>query len=60
MTTERFAASPAYELQVRAFEGELKGQRSHLPDGDDSAYTVAVTEAVLKSIAERRVVTVAG
>jgi predicted dehydrogenase len=55
---ERFAASPAYEFQVQAFEGELQGKRSNLPDGDDSAYTVAVTNAVLKAIDERRIVTV--
>jgi predicted dehydrogenase len=55
---ERFAASPAYEWQVQAFEGELNGRRSSLPDGDDSTYTVAVTNAVLKSIAERRIVSV--
>lgn len=59
-SVERFAASPAYELQVQAFEGELQGRRSHLPDGEDSACTVAVTEAVLKSMAERRVMPVAG
>ena len=58
-SVERFAASPAYELQVLAFEGELRGQRSNLPDGDDSAYTVAVTNAVLQSIDERRIVAVA-
>ena len=57
---ERFVASPAYEWQVQAFEGELQGQRSNLPDGDDSAYTVAVTNAVLQSIAERRIVAVSG
>jgi hypothetical protein len=43
---------------VSAFEGELGGVRSHLPDGDDSAYTVAVTQAVLQSIDERRIVAV--
>ncbi len=58
-SVERFVASPAYELQVLAFEQELHGQRSNLPDGDDSAYTVAVTNAVLQSIDERRIVTVA-
>ena len=57
-TEERFPASPAYELQVQAFEGELQGKRSNLPDGDDSAYTVAVTHAVLQSINERRIVPV--
>ena len=57
-TEERFAASPAYEFQVQAFEGELRGERSNLPDGDDSAYTVAVTNAVLQSISERRIVVV--
>ena len=58
-TEERFPASPAYEFQVQAFEGELRGKRSNLPDGDDSAYTVAVTNAVLKAIDERRIVAVA-
>lgn len=58
VTTERFAASPAYELQVQAFAAELRGQRSQLPDGEDAAYTVAVTEAILKSINERRIVPV--
>jgi predicted dehydrogenase len=57
-TVEKFPASPAYELQVQAFEGELQGRRSNLPDGNDSAYTVAVTNAVLQSIAERRIVPV--
>ena len=57
-SVERFAASPAYELQVQAFEGELQGRRSNLPDGEDGAYTVAVTNAVLKAIEERRLVPV--
>ena len=57
-TDERFAASPAYEWQVQAFEGELQGKRSNLPDGDDSAYTVAVTNAVLQAINEQRIVPV--
>ncbi len=60
VTEERFPASPAYEYQVRAFEGELQGERSNLPDGDDSAYTVAVTQAILQSIDERRIVSVRG
>ena len=55
---EKFSASPAYEFQVKAFEGELQGKRSNLPDGDESAHTVAVTNAVLRSIAERRIVAV--
>ena len=56
---ERFPASPAYEFQVQAFEGELRGKRSHLANGDDGAYTVAVTNAILQSIAQRRIVPVA-
>jgi 1,5-anhydro-D-fructose reductase (1,5-anhydro-D-mannitol-forming) len=56
---ERFAASPAYDLQVRAFEADVRGERSGLPDGEEAAYTVAVTNAVLASIDERRIVTVA-
>ena len=59
VTEERFPASPAYALEVSAFEGELRGERSLLPDGEDSLYNVAVTQAVLQSIEERRIVTVA-
>ena len=55
---ERFAASPAYEWQIQAFEADLQGRRSNLPDGEDAAYTVAVTNAVLRAIAERRIVEV--
>ena len=54
MTEERFPASPAYELEILAFEGELHGERSLLPDGDDSVQTIAVTQAVLQAIDERR------
>ena len=57
-TEERFAASPAYELEVLAFEGELRGERSLLPDGEDSMQIVAVTQAVLQAIEERRSVAV--
>jgi 1,5-anhydro-D-fructose reductase (1,5-anhydro-D-mannitol-forming) len=57
-TEERFSASPAYELEVLAFEGELRGERSSLPDGEDGAQMVAVTQAVLQAVAERRSVTV--
>lgn len=57
-TEERFPASPAYERQVQAFEADLRGNRSLLPDGEDSLYTVAVTNAVLQAIDERRIVTV--
>lgn len=58
VTEERFPASPAYAWEIRAFEGEVRGERSLLPDGEDSLRTVAVTQAVLKSIDERRIVTV--
>lgn len=58
MTEERFPASPAYELEVLAFEGELRGERSLLPDGEDSVQMVAVTQAVLQAIEERRSVAV--
>ena len=54
---ERFPVSPAYELQVQAFECDVRGERSLLPDGEDSLYTVAVTNAVLQAIDERRIVT---
>ncbi len=57
-TEERFLASPAYQFEVLAFEGELRGQRSPLPDGRNSFQTVAVTQAVLQSIDERRIIAV--
>jgi predicted dehydrogenase len=57
-TEERFVASPAYAWEILAFEGELSGEPSPLPDGQDSLQTVAVTQAVLQSIEERRVVSV--
>ena len=57
-TEERFPASPAYEFEILAFEGELRGERSLLPDGEDSVQTVAVTQAVLQAINERRSVAV--
>lgn len=57
-TEERFPVSPAYDLQVQAFETDVRGGRSLLPDGEDSLYTVAVTNAVLQAIDERRIVTV--
>ena len=53
---ERYAASPNYELQVTAFEGELQGRRSALPDGDECIHVVATTEAALASVMERRTV----
>jgi 1,5-anhydro-D-fructose reductase (1,5-anhydro-D-mannitol-forming) len=58
ITEERFPASPAYELEVLAFESELRGERSLLPDGEDGVRTVAVTQAVLQAIDERRSVAV--
>jgi 1,5-anhydro-D-fructose reductase (1,5-anhydro-D-mannitol-forming) len=58
MIEERFPASPAYEQEILAFEGELHGERSLLPDGEDSVRTVAVTQAVLQAIDERRSVAV--
>lgn len=57
-TEERFPVSPAYDLQVQAFEADVSGGRSLLPDGEDSQHVVAVTNAVLQSIDERRIVTV--
>ncbi len=57
-TEERYVASPAYEWQVLAFEQEMRGERSKLPDGDDSLQMVAVTNAVLESVLQRRSITV--
>jgi hypothetical protein len=58
VSEERFPASPAYELEILAFEGEVRGVCSLLPDGEEGVQTVAVTQAVLPAIAERRSVAV--
>ena len=58
-TEEKFTVPSAYDLQVQAFEAEARGERSLLPDGNEAAYIVAVTQAVLQSIDERRIVKVA-
>lgn len=54
LAEERFPASPTYEFEILAFEGEVRGERSLLPDGEDSVQMVAVTQAVLQAITERR------
>jgi len=58
VTQERFPASPAYEWQVAAFESDVRGKPSQLPTGEEASYTVAVTQAVLASVMERRIVKV--
>lgn len=55
---ESFPASPAYALEVDAFHRELRGERSALPDGEEARQMVAVTDAVLRSVHERRIVSV--
>lgn len=55
---ERFPASPAYEWEVRAFERDVQGERSVLPDGDDCTQMVAVTCAVLEAVTQRRTIAV--
>ena len=55
---ERFAASPAYEWEVRAFEQDVQGKRSVLPDGEEGTQMVAVTCAVLDAVAQRRTIAV--
>ena len=55
---ERFPASPAYEWEVRAFEQDVQGKRSVLPDGEEGTQLVAVTRAVLDAVEQRRAVPV--
>jgi 1,5-anhydro-D-fructose reductase (1,5-anhydro-D-mannitol-forming) len=55
-TEERFPATPNYERQVVAFEGDVRGERSLLPDADECVHVVATTEAVLASVEHRRAV----
>ena len=57
-TEERFAPSPAHTLQIHAFEGEVRGERSVLPTAEEGLQMTAVTQAVLQSVDERRIVTV--
>jgi myo-inositol 2-dehydrogenase/D-chiro-inositol 1-dehydrogenase len=55
-TEERFPASPAYAWEIQAFEQDVRGSRSVLPDGDEGTQMVAVTCAVLEAVAQRRIV----
>ena len=55
---ERFPASPAYEWEVRAFEQDVQGRRSVLPDGEEGTQMVAVTCAVLAAVEQRRTVAI--
>lgn len=55
---ERFPASPAYAWEIRAFEGDVRGTRSALPDGAECTQLVAVTRAVLDSVVQRRMLPV--
>jgi len=55
---ERFAASPNYELEIRAFERDVQGEPSLLPTGEDCVHIVAATQAVLASVQERRAIAV--
>ena len=58
---ETFTAAPsAYRLEVEAFESELAGTRTDLPDGESGVALVEVTRAIMQSIDERRTVPVTG
>ena len=57
-TETRIAASPNYELEIRAFEADVRGEKSLLPTGEECVHVVATTQAVLASVAERRAVAV--
>ena len=57
-TEERFPASPNYELEIAAFEGDVRGETSSLPTGEECLHVVATTQAVLASVMERRAITV--
>jgi 1,5-anhydro-D-fructose reductase (1,5-anhydro-D-mannitol-forming) len=60
LEVQTFPASPAYEFELRAFEGEVRGTQSLLPSGEECMHTVATTQAVLASVLERRAVAVQG
>jgi predicted dehydrogenase len=57
---EAFMAAPsAYRLEIEAFERELAGQRTDLPDGESGIALVEVVNAITRSIDERRTVPIA-
>ena len=58
-TEQRFAASPNYELEIQAFERDVRGEKSLLPTGEECVHVVATTQAVHASVNERRSVTIA-
>lgn len=55
---KRFAASPIYDAEVPAFEAAVRGEPSLLPTGEEAVHVVETTVAVLRSVNERRTVTV--
>jgi predicted dehydrogenase len=58
---ETFTAAPsAYRLEIDAFEAELAGRHTDLPDGESGVALVEVTRAIMQSIDERRTVPITG
>lgn len=58
LVEEHFAATPTYRREIEAFEGEIRGERSLLPSGEEGVRTIEIAAAVLESIHSRRAVAV--
>jgi predicted dehydrogenase len=56
MREERHVPTPIYVREVEAFEGEVRGVRSALPDAAEAIYMIELADAVFESIETRRAV----
>jgi predicted dehydrogenase len=57
--TERLAPAPMFEREIEAFEDEIAGRATTLATAEDGIRAIAVTEAVMASVASGRVTPVA-
>ena len=55
---ERFTPTPIYQREVEVMEGELRGERSLLPDAAQATYMIAMADAIFEAIKTRRIVPV--
>ena len=55
---ERFTPTLTYHREIEAMEGELRGERSLLPDADEATYMIEVGDAIIESIGTRKAVAV--
>lgn len=57
-TVETFAPTPLFEREIAAFEDELSGKRTALATADDGVRTIALADAIRKSVRSGQVIEV--